>query len=449
MQRGAFHADEARGARYVPGEAADLDAEILALEGLACLAQGCAHDRRRGTLATVAAQYLGGEQVEFDAPDAVAGGQDHRPLDDVAQLADVAGPFVALERHHRIGGDLGRRHPPFARVMGEEVEDERRDVLAPLGERGNDDRDHVKAIIEVFAEASGGDLLGQVARGGGDDADVDLDDAGAADAGEALVGEDAQDAGLRRDRHVGDLVEEQRAAMRLFEEAGTDEVAALLDPEQFFLDTLGGHVGGADDDEGGRRALAPAVEQPRRDLLADPGGPDQQHAAAGRGDALQRRADAIDRRGIAGEVVVLADGLAKALDLAAQPLRLGRARDHVEQALGLERLLDEVDRALPDRGHRGVEAAVARDDEHGDGRIAPLDLVEQLQPVEPRALQPHVEQRQRRAPLRDRLQRGVAVGGTAGRIPLVLQHTRDQFADVEFVVDYEDIDGHRFTSGWW
>jgi hypothetical protein len=52
---------------------------------------------------------------------------------------------------------------------------------------------------------------------------------------------------------------------------------------------------------------------------------------------------------------------------------------------------------------------VARDHQHRQGRIAPLDLLEQLQAVELRALQPDVEQDQRRPAVGERLQRLAAV----------------------------------------
>src|SRR3546814_6445472 len=67
------------------------------------------------------------------------------------------------------------------------------------------------------------------------------------------------------------------------------------------------------------------------------------------------------------------------------PLRLGSALDHQQQPLGLERFLDEIGRAAPDRGDRSIKVAVARDHQHRDRRIAPFDLVEQVEPVQPRA----------------------------------------------------------------
>jgi hypothetical protein len=51
-----------------------------------------------------------------------------------------------------------------------------------------------------------------------------------------------------------------------------------------------------------------------------------------------------------------------------------------------------------------------------------LDAVEQLKPVELRALQPNVEDHERRPPLLDRLQRLVTVLGEPGRMTFVLEN---------------------------
>ena len=75
-------------------------------------------------------------------------------------------------------------------------------------------------MIEIFAETPGGDLLFEVACRRGDDAHVDADLRGAAGALERLVDQHAQDLVLGFARQVGDLVDEQRAAMRLFQRAG-------------------------------------------------------------------------------------------------------------------------------------------------------------------------------------------------------------------------------------
>ena len=102
------------------------------------------------------------------------------------------------------------------------------------------------------------------------------------------------------------------------------------------------------------------MEEPCGDFLADAGRAHDQYAAAGTGDSLQRRADAVDRARIAGQIGVAADRSAKARDFLTQPLGFGRARDHQEEPLGVERLFDEIDRPATDRGDRGVDITVTR-----------------------------------------------------------------------------------------
>src|SRR6185312_15465164 len=91
------------------------------------------------------------------------------------------------------------------------------DVLAALAERGEQDRDDLEAEIEVVSKAALGDQLFQAAVGGRDEADVDADRFVIADSGDLVLFEDAEELDLRGERHVTDLVEEERAAVGVFE----------------------------------------------------------------------------------------------------------------------------------------------------------------------------------------------------------------------------------------
>ena len=78
----------------------------------------------------------------------------------------------------------------------------------------------------------------------------------------------------------------------------------------------------------------------------------------------------------------------------------------------------------------------------GSSGCSCLSAVEQLQAVEPAALQPDVEEHEI-GPARDHGgERVVAVARRAGAVAFVLQDARDQFADIGFVVDDEDIGCH-------
>ena len=129
-------------------------------------------------------------------------------------------------------------------------------------------------------------------------------------------------------------------------------------------------------------------------------------------------------------------------DLALQLRGFQRALGDQDQAVGLERLLDEVVGAAADGRDGGLDVAVAGDHHHRQARMHDLDLVEQRQAVEPRALQPDVEEDQPRRAVGDRRQRAVAVVRRAGFVALVAQDARDEFADVFLVVDDENIRRH-------
>ena len=447
VQRRALHADEFGGARDVAAEAVDLREQIFALEHFARLAQRQPHEllaavavrHRRHHRADVLRQHAGADRGV-----GVAAGEDHQPLDVVAQLADVARPVVRLQHRHGVVADLALRQAGRLRNLLHEIVDEIGNVLAPLGQRRHADRHHRQPVIEVLAEAAGGDLGLDVAAGRGDDAHVDRDLGGAADALEGLVDQHAQDLVLRLARHVGDFVDEQRAAMRLLERADLALLRAvrLLDAEQLDLHALGRDRGGVDDDERPAARGRTAREMARGQLLAGARRADDQDAAVGRRDLLDRLAQLVDRRRAADHAGRHRRERLELLDLALEPRGLERAVGDQHQPVGLERLLDEVVGAALDRRDRGLDVAVAGDHHDRQVRMLLLDRVEQLQPVEPAALQPDVEEDQVRPPRLDLAKARVAVARGARAVALVLQDARDQLADIGFVVDDENVGRH-------
>src|SRR6185436_5967409 len=135
-------------------------------------------------------------------------GHDHGPLDHVPELANVAGPGVALERreaHLRDGLDaLVER----LRELVDEGPDEDRDVLDPLAQWWNLDGEDIEAVEEILAEGPVGDGFPEVAVGGGDHAHVDSDGANAPQSLHGPVLEHSEQLGLGLERQVPDFVEE-------------------------------------------------------------------------------------------------------------------------------------------------------------------------------------------------------------------------------------------------
>ena len=131
--------------------------------------------------------------------------------------------------------------------------DEQRDVVLALAQRRQLDRDDVQAVEEILAELALLHHLPQIDVGRGDDAHVDLDRLHAAEPHELALLDHAQQLGLRLERDVADLVEEDAALVGEVEQPllrvdGAGE-RALHVAEERRLEQIGRQVAGVDRDE--------------------------------------------------------------------------------------------------------------------------------------------------------------------------------------------------------
>ena len=110
-------------------------------------------------------------------------------------------------------------------VAAREMLRERRDVAGPLAQRRDAQGDDVEPEIQILAERAARDLGRQVAVGGGEDADVDLDRRAAAEPVDLALLQHAQQLGLQPHVHLADLVEQQRAAVGRLELADAARAA--------------------------------------------------------------------------------------------------------------------------------------------------------------------------------------------------------------------------------
>jgi hypothetical protein len=201
--------------------------------------------------------------------------------------------------------------------------------------------------------------------------------------------QDPQQLGLQRQRQLADLVEEDRAAVGLGEQAqaigaGVGERAALV-AEQLALDQRLGHRGQVDRDE---RRLGPrrvVVDRARDQLLAGAALAGDQHRRGRAGDPADQSEDLLHGLGPRDDVLEAV----LALDLALQPRDLSPQRalgqrlvDQEQELLDLERLGDVVVGAELDRLDRGLDRAERGD--HDDVRRVGqgADVADQIEAVE-------------------------------------------------------------------
>jgi len=149
--------------------------------------------------------------------------------------------------------------------------------------------------VQVGPEPALLDQAHQLDRRGRDHAHVDLDVLGPADRSDLPGLEDPEQRGLERERHLGDLVEQQGPAVRRPEQPrvvghGARERPADV-PEQIAREQRLGERAAVDPDERSGAAAA-LVDQARHDLLAGPGLARDHDAVLACGD----RVDAADHR---------------------------------------------------------------------------------------------------------------------------------------------------------
>ena len=132
----------------------------------------------------------------------------------VGELADVARPRVEQQVFERFVAERDAALVLLVAELLQVVLEQRRNLLAPLAQRRQVERQDLEAVEQVLAEAAvAATSCVEVGVGGGDDADVDLDGAAARRAGGLLLLDEAQQLGLEVEADVADLVEEERAAV--------------------------------------------------------------------------------------------------------------------------------------------------------------------------------------------------------------------------------------------
>ena len=210
----------------------------------------------------------------------LARSKQQRTANDVFQLADIARPLVGPQHRQRAVGQP-RDRLALGVMTQDHREGERGDIARALCQRVERHRKHVEPIEQIFAETACGDFRRKIAVGACDDADVDLDRGGRTDRDDFAFLQGAQKFGLQGQRHLGDFVEQQRAAVGSAEEAfargvGAGEGAFLVAEQQRFQHRFG-NGGTVDRNERLFGPGAALMDELRQHLLAGAGRPVDQH----------------------------------------------------------------------------------------------------------------------------------------------------------------------------
>src|SRR2546426_2151354 len=215
------------------------------------------------------ARHTDGEVLDRDEA-AVA--EDGRPLQRVAQLANVSRPGAGEQGLMGVTRDA-RRRPAHGRPnLLQESLGQGKDVLAPLAERRQRDLEDAKPVVKVLAEIASGQRRLQIAIRGRHDAQVGLERTGPPQPLKFALLEDAQEFGLDGRTHLPHLIEEQNAPGGLLDPARVgrrrSRECPLLVAEELRLEERLRRGGAVGRHEGAVGAGGAPGNEARHDLLS-------------------------------------------------------------------------------------------------------------------------------------------------------------------------------------
>lgn len=234
----------------------------------------------------IAGRLFGHAQVaDFDA---LLGTDDARPLDHVAQFADVARPAVVEQRGAGLVAEGAGRARVFLDEAGKEAIGQGEDIFTALAQGRQVQGDDVQAVQQVFAKAPFADHVLEVEVGRGQNPHIGAAGHRVADALVFFVLDKTQQLGLQGQREIADFIEEQGPAVSLVDPpqgafAGTGKGPAAV-AEQLAFHQLGSQRRAVDGHAGFARAFAPAVNGAGQFALTGTGLPKNEDVGVGGGN---------------------------------------------------------------------------------------------------------------------------------------------------------------------
>ena len=153
------------------------------------------------------------KQPQFVDGKHLAGAENHRPLDDVLQLTNVARPVVGEQQVQRLLVNRAEMSPHPRGVPLHEVLNQHRDVVFSGSKRRHVDRKDIQPIKQVSPETANPDRGVQITIRGRYETNVDTDRLGASHALEFTFLEHPQERYLGLRQEFTDFIEENRAAI--------------------------------------------------------------------------------------------------------------------------------------------------------------------------------------------------------------------------------------------
>ena len=333
--------------------------------------------------------------------------------DDVAhhvlQLPHIAWPRIGQQPPLGLKIKAAKPPPLLARELRQELTGDQHHILPPLAQRRQLQRHDIEPVEQILAKPPRLHLGHRVAVGSADKAHLHLLGPARAHRLERAGLHEAQQLHLHVERHLADLIEEQRAAIgqprRPHPIAGGAREGTFHMAEHLALQQIAWNGAAVQRDERGGAARTGAMHRLGRQFLAGAALAGDEHAGPARRHALDGGINRLHRGRGANEAMK---------SLPRHRSLTQRVAQGDGEALGVIRLGEIVKRAEPDGLRRALGAVLRGDDHHLHHQPQLRQAAQQINAAHPR--QHHIQQHRRRPPIRQQIQRGLSRGNMAHRM---------------------------------
>src|SRR5580698_1993953 len=221
LQALSVQPDRRRRARHIPAVAHELLRQIRHLKLVLRLAKVVfAETHVCAVAACLADKRLAGRHFlrKIRYADFIPAAKHQAALQRIFEFAHVARPVIALDRSQRFAAQPCR--PAESRTVHlQKLIRHHRNIFFVLAQRRKLDRHNAQPIVQIFAKLSGANLRRQIAMRRANHTNIHRNRLRASKPLDHSIFQSAQDFRLRYRIHITDLVQKQRAAVRLLESA--------------------------------------------------------------------------------------------------------------------------------------------------------------------------------------------------------------------------------------
>ena len=350
-----------------------------------------------------------------------------------------------------IVGNLFFLVPLFQCKILQKPTDQERDILFPVAQGGDPERDDVQAIVEILAKPPLFHLFFKILVGRRQHPDIGCNQPVPSDTFERLLLEDPKHFCLRLKAHVGHFVKKDRPLVGQVKlspfHGGRPGKGPLFMAEQLALNQIFRNRRTVHLDERFLDPPALTVNGSGHELLSRSVFSHDQDPGVGRRDNADHLFEVQNRTAVPRQLIFVTDLLAEEQVFLFQTNNVHRMVDHQNHLLERERFLDEIEGPEFGRLHRGFDRAVARHHDNLEMGMRGLDRLENLDSIH--AWKPDVQDNQIGRFLFQNPQSLLTACGRNNRVPFVGQDSPEGFADALFIVHNQNGLVHGFLSFLW